>query len=281
MNTTTDLTTNTTTDLTTAVVLARGLGTRMRRADGEVGLTSEQAAAADTGSKAMMPIGRPFLDHVLTALADGGISDVCLVIGPDHHAVRDYYDSLELDRISIHYAVQDEPLGTANAVLAAELVTKQRRFLVVNGDNYYESGVIRALATASGNALAGYDKMALIEASNIEADRISGFALVEASSEHQLIDIIEKPTAVVVQERGDHALISMNCFTFTPRIYDACRAIDLSPRGEYEIVDAVRWLVAEGEPVQVVPVKSAVFDLSRRCDVPGVEAALRGRPVNL
>ena len=53
-----------------AVVMARGLGTRMKAASGEVELTAEQANAAASGAKAMMPLGgRPFLDHVLTNLA--------------------------------------------------------------------------------------------------------------------------------------------------------------------------------------------------------------------
>ncbi len=268
-------------DLTTAVVMARGLGTRMRRTDGDVDLTAAQAEAADSGTKAMMPIGRPFLDHVLSALADGGITDVCLVIGPHQEAVRDYYGSLELHRISIAFAVQEEALGTAHAVLAAEKVTGDRRFLVVNGDNYYEADVIKALRAVTGNALAGYDKTALIERGNIGADRISGFALVDASPDHLLVDILEKPSPDIVAAHGDHAMISMNCFTFTPRIYDACRAVGPSPRGEYEIVDAVRLLLAAHEDVRVVPVASPVLDLSRRSDVPGVEAVLRGRPVYL
>src|SRR6266542_906845 len=74
-----------------AVILAAGLGTRMRKADGAAPLDPEQAAAADTGVKAMIPIGRPFLDYVISALADSGIRDICLVIGPAHDAIRDYY----------------------------------------------------------------------------------------------------------------------------------------------------------------------------------------------
>jgi len=53
-----------------AVILARGLGTRMRKADSAARLDPTQAAAADTGIKAMIPVGRPFLDYVLSALAD-------------------------------------------------------------------------------------------------------------------------------------------------------------------------------------------------------------------
>ena len=71
-----------------AVILARGLGTRMRREDGAAALGDDQARVAATGVKAMIPIGRPFLDYILSGLADAGLRDVCLVIGPEHAAVR-------------------------------------------------------------------------------------------------------------------------------------------------------------------------------------------------
>ncbi len=45
-----------------AVVLARGLGTQMRREDAGAALDDAQAAVAARGVKAMIPIGRPFLD---------------------------------------------------------------------------------------------------------------------------------------------------------------------------------------------------------------------------
>ena len=57
-----------------AVILARGLGKRMRQADEHASLDPKQAAVADQGIKAMIPIGRPFLDYVLSALAD---ADCC------------------------------------------------------------------------------------------------------------------------------------------------------------------------------------------------------------
>ncbi len=52
------------------VIPARGLGTRMRKHDGASHLSAAQEAAADTGMKAMIPIKRPFLDYVLSGLAD-------------------------------------------------------------------------------------------------------------------------------------------------------------------------------------------------------------------
>ena len=121
---------------TKAVILARGLGSRMRKEANGVELSEEQSKAASAGVKAMISVGRPFLDHVITALADAGFTEVCLVIGPEHDMIRDYYDSVEKSRVTISYAVQEEPLGTANAVLAAEEFAGQDRVLVINSDNY-------------------------------------------------------------------------------------------------------------------------------------------------
>ena len=50
---------------TKAVILARGLGSRMRKADDDAPLDAAQAAAADSGVKGMIPIGRPFMDFVV------------------------------------------------------------------------------------------------------------------------------------------------------------------------------------------------------------------------
>jgi glucose-1-phosphate thymidylyltransferase len=122
-----------------AVILARGLGTRMRRLDETVQLSGAQAAAADVGLKAMIPVGggRPFIDYVLSALADAGITDACLVIGPEHTAVRGYYTATSPpERVRIHFAEQARPIGTANAVLAAEQFIGADPFLVLNSDNY-------------------------------------------------------------------------------------------------------------------------------------------------
>src|SRR5215472_4981659 len=123
------------THISKCVVLARGLGKRMRRQDADTDLDPDQAAVADQGIKAMVPVGRPFLDYVLSALADTEFHQVCLVIGPEHQAVRDYYTiSQPPTRIEITFAVQEQPLGTANAVLSAQSFCGEDEFLVMNSD---------------------------------------------------------------------------------------------------------------------------------------------------
>ena len=75
-----------------AVLLARGLGSRMKQ-EGDAALSAGQAAAAAAGAKGMMPIGdagtRPCLEYVLSALADAGCTSVCLGVAPDDAGFRD------------------------------------------------------------------------------------------------------------------------------------------------------------------------------------------------
>ena len=262
-----------------AVVLARGLGTRMRASSpAGSGLTSRQATAAASGYKALMPIGEHrLIDYSLSALVDAGIERAVLVVGPEHEDFRRHVDSLDLTRLTIDLAVQVNPLGTADAVLSAEAAVDGEPFLMVNGDNYYPRQVLRDLARHRGNALAGFDRATLVAESNIPAERIAAFALVRAR-DGALEEIVEKPPTEVVQAAGPHAPVSMNAFRFTPEIFAACRRITPSPRGELEIVDAVRALPG---PVSVLPATGGVLDLSRREDIAEVEARLSGTEVSL
>ena len=221
------------------VVLARGLGTRMRKAS-DVCLSSEQAAVADSGVKALVPIGRPFLDYVLSAAADAGWTDVCLVIGPEHDAIRNYYDSLTYERIKLSFAIQEQPLGTADAVSAAEAFAGLDDFLCINSDNFYPADALKSLRGASGMGLVAFDAQGMMAGSNIPADRLSRFAVLRLRSDNTLVEIIEKPTEEQLASVARPHYLSMNCWRFGPAIFQACRSIKPSVRGELEITDAVQ-----------------------------------------
>lgn len=264
-----------------AVVMARGLGSRMKKA-ADADLTPDQAAAAASGAKAMMPLGgRPFLDHALSRLADAGLTEICLVIGPEHTGVRDYYDSLDLERIEIFYAVQDEPLGTADAVASAGWFAGEDQVVVVNGDNLYPTDALAALAASDGSATIGFTPAGLVANSNIPADRMGAFAVITEDGSGALADIVEKPSPEQLAAFGEDRLVSMNCWLFTPAVFDACARIVPSARGELEIVDAVRLLVDEGERFAVLRSEDGVLDLSSRGDVASVAALLADSRVAL
>jgi glucose-1-phosphate thymidylyltransferase len=268
--------------LTKAVILARGLGTRMRRAASDAALDEAQARAADAGVKGMIPIGRPFLDYVISALADAGFEDVCLVIGPEHRAIRDYYGrEAQPSRVRVGFAVQAEPLGTADAVAAAAPFAGSDEFLAINSDNYYPVFVFERLRRLPGPGLAGFERASLARDGNIDDARVSRYAVLRLAADGTLADIVEKPDQDVWARTGSDALISMNCWRFSPRIFEAIRRIDRSPRGEYELADAVREAMRLGERFDVVPVAAGVLDLSQRTDIPAVARRLAGVEVRL
>lgn len=268
-------------ETTKIVILARGLGTRMRADSPGTDITDAQRAAAEAGLKAMMPIDRPFLDYCLSAYADAGYTHACLVIGPEHSAVRDYYQNLPTERITITTAIQQEPLGTADAVLAAETFVAGDRFAMVNGDNYYPAEVMRAVGESTGNVVVGFERGTLLTRSNIPADRVRAFALLVANQDGTLADLVEKPDDEQYAALAPRATISMNCFGFTPEIFQAARTVQPSPRGELEIVDAVRTLARSHTGVTVLPIEAGVLDLSNRHDIDGVTQHLMDTRVRL
>jgi glucose-1-phosphate thymidylyltransferase len=272
--------------LVTSVLLARGLGRRMREPDGGgVRLAAAQLGAARTGQKAMMPIGagggRPFLDYVLSALADAGCGDVVLVVGPEHDAFRERYAAGRLSRVTVRFAVQPEPTGTAHAVLAAEEAVGNRPFLVLNADNLYPVDVLRMLAQVDGPALPAFERWRLVEESGFPEERVSQFAVLQADGEGRLTGIREKPDSGHLTASGSRALISMNLWRFDARIFEACRDVPRSTRGEYELPEAVGLAVARGVRFQVLPARGAVLDLTRRADIARVGAQLAGQEPRL
>ena len=264
------------------VILAAGLGTRMIKANGEAELDAKQAAVADSGVKAMIPIDRPFLDYVLSVVAAAGYKNVCLVIGPEHHELRNYYtNQLKTTRLEISFAVQQKALGTADAVLAVEQFAAGDDFIVINSDNYYPLEALSKLRQLTGAGTALFARQSMFDGSNIPAERLAAFAVVK-SQDGFLQEIIEKPDPQTLASIPEPIYFSMNCWRFTSTIFQACRQISPSVRGELEIPDAVQYAIDElSEPFAVVPVTGAVLDLSYRSDVGPVAKKLAGIQVEL
>jgi dTDP-glucose pyrophosphorylase len=265
-----------------AVVLARGLGTRMRRPDDTATLDHRQATAAATGVKALIPLDRPFLDYVLSALADAGYHWVCLVVAPQHDLIREYYvEQSPPGRVRIDFAVQEEPRGTADAVAAAESFAGGDPFLVINSDNYYPVAALRDLRYEQGCAVALFEQESMIAGSNIAADRLRQFAVGKIDDRGCLQRVLEKPDEATLAALPRPLWLSMNCWRFGPAIFEACRKIHPSPRGELEIPDAVQYAIdVLGEPFRVVTSRAPVLDMTCRSDIAAVAARLSGVEVH-
>jgi glucose-1-phosphate thymidylyltransferase len=225
-----------------------------------------------------MPInGRPFLDFVLDSLASARCEDVGLVIGPDQRAdFAAYSESLSPGgrRSRVTLLEQLEARGSADAVRSASDWAGDDLFLVLNGDNLYPTDALEALASVDGPGFAAFDREKLVQSSNIPPERLAAFAIVTLHADGTLGRIVEKPSREEFESSGG-AMISMNLWKFDRRIFEACRDVVMSPRGEYELPSAVQLAIDRGVRFTAIHAAGPVLDLSSRVDVEAVEKRLR------
>lgn len=110
--------------LPAAVILAGGLGTRLRE-------------AYATGPKSMAPVaGRPFLGHLLTWLRSQGVTRVILCVGYKRTHIQKYVGKGRKWRMQVTYSIEKELLGTGGALKKAERLVPGASFFVINGDTF-------------------------------------------------------------------------------------------------------------------------------------------------
>ncbi len=113
-----------------AIVLAGGLGTRLRE------------VVSDVPKSMALINGRPFLEYQLNYLQSWGIDHVVLSVGYKNEVIRDYFSD-QFQSIAIDYAVEEEPLGTGGGIRKAfEKINKYAAF-VFNGDTFFEVNLKR------------------------------------------------------------------------------------------------------------------------------------------
>jgi glucose-1-phosphate thymidylyltransferase len=182
----------------------------------------------------------------------------------------------------VHFAVQEEPLGTADAVLAAEAFTAGEPFLVLNSDNYYPVEAFAALRPLHEPALPALGSEALLRDSLIPPERIARYALLDIGPDGYLRRIVEKPDPATFEAMGSATCVSMNCWLLTSAVFRACRDVPRSSRGELELPLAVQYAIDTlGLRFRAIPIDAPVLDLSSRADIAGVARWLEGVDVRL
>ena len=208
-----------------ALVLAGGEGSRLRP------LTHTQA-------KQLIPVaGQPILFHALDAIRDAGITEVGIVIGHTGPEVRAAVGDGARWHLSVTYLEQEAPLGLAHAVMTAADFVRGQPFLMYLGDNVLLEGVRRFVSEFERTR----------PDAQIFVARVSEpehFGVVELK-DGNAVRLVEKPRGFV----SDLALVGV--YLFDDSILEACATLSPSWRGEYEITEAIQWLIDQGKTVRV------------------------------
>jgi D-glycero-alpha-D-manno-heptose 1-phosphate guanylyltransferase len=122
--------------MTTAIILAGGLGTRLRSAVPDL-------------PKPMAPIaGRPFLAYQMDHWIAQGVGHFILSVGYRHEAISAHFGH-RYRGATLDYVAETTPLGTGGALLlAAAQLPDDRSALLLNGDTYFDVALDRLAAHA-------------------------------------------------------------------------------------------------------------------------------------
>jgi UDP-N-acetylglucosamine diphosphorylase / glucose-1-phosphate thymidylyltransferase / UDP-N-acetylgalactosamine diphosphorylase / glucosamine-1-phosphate N-acetyltransferase / galactosamine-1-phosphate N-acetyltransferase len=210
-----------------AVVLAAGRGTRMRELTAEV-------------PKPMIDVrGKPVLQHIVEGLRDAGVRELLIVVGYRADAVRKIFDDGSRYNVAIHYATQTVQDGTGRVVdLARDFIT-DRPFILSYGDILVDSENYKRMVDLPD------DVEAIVTVIRGEDVRKGGAVFVNEKME--LVDIREKSGAAEETNWYNAGL-----YAFRPSIFEFTAKLKPSPRGEYELTDAIRDLANSGKRVKAV-----------------------------
>jgi NDP-sugar pyrophosphorylase family protein len=195
-----------------AIILAAGLGTRLR-------------PHTLTTPKPLLAVqGRPILDWIIGALPP--VDRLVVVVNYLAEQIEDY---LANQRHVKNWTTvrQEVPRGTGDAVRVCKPHVHAERLLVLNGDDLYGASDLAALTARPMGLLAH------------PVDEPKKFGIVFRRANGTLENIIEKPDLPGPQ------LANIGAYLFPRRVFDI--DLPLSPRGEYEITDAVSTLAKSGD----------------------------------
>lgn len=231
-----------------------------------------------TIEKCMLPIGnRPLVDYVVQDCLAAGIDEIIFVVGEQSTQIRDYYRSniplndylrsqgkedklplvAPLEGVKLHFVTQPGTgkYGTAVPVaLAADYVDESESAVVLMGDDFIynrdgSSEVARLLESTPEGTCA-------LLAGQVAPEDTVKYGVIESDSEGNYVRIVEKPSP----EDAPSNLINISKYVLSKEVIDACRELAPSPRGEYELPDAVNAYVKNGGTVKVVPAKGQFLD---------------------
>jgi dTDP-glucose pyrophosphorylase len=220
-----------------AVLLAAGRGTRMRE------------MTADLPKPMLEVRGKPVLQHIVEGLRGAGVGNVLIIVGYRADAVQNFFGDGSRYKIDIQYVTQTVQDGTGRVIELAKNFVGLAPFVLGYGD----------ILVASENYKSIVDLPEDVEAivSVTRGEDVTKGGAVFVNDQMDVVDIREKPKPGELTSPWYNA----GLYAFRPSILDFTAKLKPSPRGEYELTDAIRELVQSGKKVRALKITGAWADV--------------------
>ena len=193
--------------------------------------------------------GRPILQHIVEGLAAAGVTHFLIVVGYRAEVVREFFGDGSAFGVRVEYVTQTVQDGTGRVVELAREFAGADAFVLSYGDILVSpENYVRLVAPGSAEALVSVKH---------NPGEIAKGGAVFVNERFELTDLREKP------QPGEPTSPWYNAgvYTFRPSIFEFTARLEKSPRGEYELTDAIRTLAQSGRLVQVVELTGTWADV--------------------
>ncbi|HTI98221.1 MAG TPA: sugar phosphate nucleotidyltransferase [Dongiaceae bacterium] len=219
-----------------AVILAAGKGTRMRE------LTNDLP-------KPMLRVqGKPILEHIIAGLQAAGIREFFIVTGYRAEVVEAYFGDGSRFGVRIAYGRQVVQDGTGKAPELAKDFVGDSPFVLTYGDILVKPETYQQMLRRYAEAK--FSGLATVTGS----EDVTKGGLFFFDGAFCLEHLVEKPNAAQLAELrqqgrlqpGTTAWYNAGIYIFEPVLFEYTARLQKSPRGEYELTDALLALLAAG-----------------------------------
>ncbi len=190
-----------------------------------------------TRAKQLIPVAnKPVLVRVIEAIREAGVREIGIVVGQTAAEIENALGDGSKWDVELQYIPQRRPDGLAHAVKIAQEFLQDDSFVMFLGDNVIEGGISSLIQDFSKSA---WNCQIVLK----EVDNPSAYGVAELHGDGRIRSLIEKP------EHPPSNLALVGIYMFDRHIFEAVKAIQPSGRGEYEITDAIQWLIDHGRTV--------------------------------
>jgi dTDP-glucose pyrophosphorylase len=183
---------------------------------------------------------KPFLEHLILSVKKVGIKEIFLVVGERREIITRYFGNGEKLGLKLSYVVQEQTLGTADAIYRSrDFLKNEKEFLVIYGDIFITSWALSELINRYEETRARA-VLAVAQVENPER-----YAVV-IKDDDMIIGLVEKPM------KPPSNFVMTGAMILTESVFKYIEKLKPSIRGELEITDALAMMVHDKLPIYAI-----------------------------